>query len=82
MRIPSPSKVDLAGEEWTVRYFPRVVRKGKYIAAARVPSKKEVWLSLQDEKGVALGTEDIAGIFSRAVTPIVEENVRNKEDVQ
>lgn len=82
MQIPSPSNVDLGGEQWVVRYFPRVVKGGKYIAAARVPSKKEIWLSLQDEKGAALSAEAIMEIFSKAVTPIVEKNIKNKKDVQ
>lgn len=82
MQIPSPSNVDLGGEQWVVRYFPRVIKSGKYIAAARVPSKKEIWLSLQDERGTVLSAEAVAEIFSKAAVPIVEKNIKNRKDVQ
>lgn len=74
------SKVTLGNEEWTVKYFPQVhhPRTGAYVKAARVPHKKEIWLSLNDEKGEKIKVEEITATFKRAILPIVVEDTKSK----
>ena len=74
------SKVTLAEEEWTVKYYKQVFhpRTHTYCKAARVPSKKEIWLSVDDENGVKILPEDVVLNFKRAILPIVVEDTEKK----
>ena len=74
------SKVTLSNEQWTVKYFPQVTtpKEGKYVKAARIPSKKEIWLSINDEKGNKLSVEDITLHFKKAILPIVIEEKKKE----
>lgn len=74
------SKVKLGNDEWTVKYFPQV-RHPKtlmYCKAARLPYKKEIWLSLNDENGNKFSVEDITMNFKKAILPIVIEDTKGK----
>lgn len=74
------SKVTLGKEQWTVKYFPQVItpKEGKYVKAARIPSKKEIWLSLNDETGNKLPVEDATLHFKKAILPIVIEEKKKE----
>ena len=74
------SKVNIGTEEWTVRYYAQVLtpREGKYVKAARIPSKKEIWLSVNDAAGKKFETEDITANFQKAILPIVVEGKKKE----
>lgn len=74
------SKVTICKEQWTVKYFPQVItpKEGKYVKAARIPSEKEIWLSLNDETGNKLSVEDVALHFKKAILPIVIEEKKKE----
>ena len=74
------SKIALGNEQWTVKYFPQVrtTREGKYLKAARVPSRKEIWLSLKDIRGNKIPVEEVVQNFNKAILPIVIEFVKEK----
>lgn len=78
------SKVNLAGEQWTVKYYERVIIRGKYYKAVRIPDKKEIWISLLEENEKEFTQEQIEVTFKKAILPIVVEDVKKKykaEDV-
>lgn len=74
------SKVTLAGEEWTVKYYRQVFhpRTHIYCKAARVPSKKEIWLSVDDGNGEKVLPEEVVLNFKRAILPMVVEDAEKK----
>ena len=74
------SKIRIGTEEWTVRYYAQVLtpREGKYVKAARIPSKKEIWLSLNDETGNKLPIDDVTLHFKKAILPIVIEEKKKE----
>lgn len=79
-RLPPPSTVPIGSDKWTVRYYfqVRTPEKGKYVRAARVPSKKEIRLSLNDEHNNPLTQEEIVTAFQKAILPYVVEAEKKK----
>lgn len=74
------STVKINSEEWTIRYYEQVLtpKEGKYVKAARIPSKKEIWLSISDAAGNRLSVEDIILHFKKAILPIVIEDKKKE----
>lgn len=74
------SKVKIGNEEWTVKYYSQVFtpREGKYVKAARIPSKKEIWLSINDAAGKKFEVEDITANFQKAILPMVIEDKKRE----
>ena len=74
------SKVKIGTEDWTVRYYTQVLtpRERKYVKAARIPSKKEIWLSINDAAGKKFEVEDITANFQKAILPMVIEDKKRE----
>ena len=74
------SNVKLGEEEWTVKYYAQVLhpRTGAYVKAARVPSKKEIWLSVNDESNNKFETEEVTKNFQKAILPMVIDDTKKK----
>lgn len=76
------TKFDLSGEEWEVRFLPRVMHEGKRVAAGRVPSKKLILVSTADERGNPIPEEKLKEIFAKAIAPIAYEIESKKKEQQ
>lgn len=78
--IYKDSKVKLGDEEWIVRYYARVIhpRTGVYVKVARVPSKREIWLSVNDESDIKFKTEEVTANFQKAILPIVIDDIKKR----
>ena len=74
------SKVKIGNEEWTVKYYSQVFtpREGRYVKAARIPSKKEIWLSVNDESNKKFAVEDVTAHFQKAILPMVIEDKKKE----
>ena len=75
------STVTLGKEAWTVKYFSQVhhPKTGEYLKAARVPSKKEIWLSLETEDGKKIPIKEVAMNFQKAALPVVTEAIKKEK---
>ena len=77
------TKFDLSGEEWEVRFMPRVIHDGKRVAAGRVPSKKLILVSTRDDRGNEIPESKLQEIFAKAIAPIayeIEERKKKQQD--
>lgn len=63
---------------WTAKIQDRIIRDGKYIKAARVPSKREIWLSRMSEDNKPFSTEEFTQTFQRAILPYVTKWAEDK----
>lgn len=82
MDIPKPCKVDLGNDKWTVKYLPKLTHDGKYQAVVVIKGNKEILVSLLDADNKKKSAEQIAFSFSRAITPIVQDNLKQKKDAE
>ena len=78
--IYKESKVKVGDEEWIVKYYPQVLhpKTNKYLKAARIPSKKEIWLSVNDSSNEKFGMEELTKNLQKAILPMVIENTKKK----
>lgn len=74
------SIIFIGKDRWTVRYYFRVVtpKEGRYLKAARVPARKEIWVSLNDAEGEKLSVEEVANNFKKAILPLIVEDKKKE----
>lgn len=68
----------LGTETWTAVYKPQVIIKGKYMKAARVPSRKEIWLSRFDEHWNEIEESTLKLTFQKAILPLAMKLAEDK----
>jgi len=78
-RKPMENKTfQLGTETWTAIYKPQVIIKGKYMKAARVPSRKEIWLSRFDGHWNEVEESTLKLTFQKAILPLAMKLAEDK----
>jgi len=78
MNVPKNSTIKIGDEDWTVIYRPTIYHQGSYKKAIKIPSKREIYLSLKDDKGNEIDRFTVARTLQRAILPLLAEKYREK----